>query len=597
MESVATARAAKRTAVLVVHGMGSQRPLETVRGIVDAVWLKGSDAEGGRPRIWTHPEKSGVDDIDLPVVTTNRLSGSPHRQIDFHELYWAHLMSETRAVAVLLWLFELARMGPRLKPSIAPLYWVALIFLSALVLSISLVTVQAVVEFSALIADATTWPLLSKDLHSLLYVFFVAIGVTALLAFLAALWKGAVRLAAIVSLIVAVFVGGFILTRVYDEAAHKVVMLSLPTVLAAGVIRATMGRWGLAGLIIVVGLSCLAALQAGLTLGWDALGYGHGPWSIFSFWSTIAAFYLIALYLVLYAVFLQPYLGDAARYFRNSPGNVAVRREIRRQAVRTLQDLHVSGKYDRIIVVAHSLGTVVAYDMLRSYYSRIKDALPDPALLGKELDDIDHGGLPKFAARASGRELVRRISRIVADTTEKSSSDKIESGDSKMRAWLVTDFVTLGSPLTHAPYLMCRGKNEEQLRIDFDRRVADREFPTCPPRLLDGDCRLTFANPNTGRRQFHHGGLFALTRWTNLYFPASQLLWGDGIGGELGALFGDTSGSNIADVPVYTNKMQHDTFFAHVRYWDDLGSKNPPPHIEALRNAIDLADVGAADTL
>jgi hypothetical protein len=27
-------------------------------------------------------------------------------------------MSETRAVAVLLWLFELARLGPRLKPSI-----------------------------------------------------------------------------------------------------------------------------------------------------------------------------------------------------------------------------------------------------------------------------------------------------------------------------------------------------------------------------------------------------------------------------------------------------------------------------------------------
>jgi hypothetical protein len=34
----------------------------------------------------------------------------------------------------------------------------------------------------------------------------------------------------------------------------------------------------------------------------------------------------VALYLALYAVFLQPYLGDAARYFRNSPGNVAVRR-------------------------------------------------------------------------------------------------------------------------------------------------------------------------------------------------------------------------------------------------------------------------------
>ena len=32
-----------RTAVLVVHGMGSQRPLETVRGIINAVWFDDDD--------------------------------------------------------------------------------------------------------------------------------------------------------------------------------------------------------------------------------------------------------------------------------------------------------------------------------------------------------------------------------------------------------------------------------------------------------------------------------------------------------------------------------------------------------------------------
>src|SRR5579859_3129901 len=99
------AAARKRTAVLVVHGMGSQRPLDTVRGVVDAVWLEGDASASGQRRIWTHPEKSGVDDIDLPVITTNFVPGTDHRVIDFHELYWAHLMSETRATAVLLWLF------------------------------------------------------------------------------------------------------------------------------------------------------------------------------------------------------------------------------------------------------------------------------------------------------------------------------------------------------------------------------------------------------------------------------------------------------------------------------------------------------------
>ena len=110
MDSTAATGAHKRTAVLVVHGMGSQRPLDTVRGIVDAVWLEGDKTARGLRRIWTHPERSGVDDIDLPVITTNFIPDT-HRRTDFHELYWAHLMSETRAVAVLLWLFELARVS------------------------------------------------------------------------------------------------------------------------------------------------------------------------------------------------------------------------------------------------------------------------------------------------------------------------------------------------------------------------------------------------------------------------------------------------------------------------------------------------------
>ena len=98
---------------------------------------------------------------------------------------------------------------------------------------------------------------------------------------------------------------------------------------------------------------------------------------------------MIVLYFALNALFLQSYLGDAARYFRNSPGNVTVRREIRKEAVDTLDALHASGKYDRIIVVAHSLGTVVAYDMLRAYFSRICNNLPDPAALGPQVDDVD----------------------------------------------------------------------------------------------------------------------------------------------------------------------------------------------------------------
>jgi hypothetical protein len=595
MASQAIPAAHNRTAVLVVHGMGSQRPLDTVRGVVNAVWLGADHPTGKARRIWTHPERTGLD-IDLPVITTNILPEDGYHRIDFHEFYWAHLMSETRAVAVLLWLFELARMGPRLKPSIAALYWATLVFLSVLILSLSTGVIQLSVQFIQRVADLIPSPhSIVNDYHLLISVLLLAITVMAGFALIAAIWKRAVKLAAWSLGITAVTVLAFLLTNGYPRLSEQVTNLLLPTLLAILVVKATMNGWGLAGLGIILLLSAAAFCFALYWFHWFAVGFatmydeGWIPWSITSYWSSAAACYFVAIYLALYAVFLQPYLGDAARYFRNSPANVSVRREIRRQAVSTLEALHLSGDYDRIVVVAHSLGTVVAYDMLRAYYSRINQALPGGYLLGPDFDAVDLGTLAKSEARAKGREIVKQMAHAVATARK--------SGDTDLRAWLVTDFVTLGSPLTHALYLMCRGKTEEELRADFERRTLEREFPTCPPRMVDGDGRLTFVNPNDHKRYFHHGGQFALTRWTNLYFPVSQLLWGDAIGGEVGSIFGDPkTGSNIADVPVHTHTTDADTFFAHVLYWS-LKFGPDAPHIDTLRRAIDLADHGASNNL
>jgi hypothetical protein len=66
----------RRTAVLVVHGMGSQRALDTVRGVINAVWLD-KDTEPGPndKRYWLHPERKS-DDLDLSVLTTNEVPGT-----------------------------------------------------------------------------------------------------------------------------------------------------------------------------------------------------------------------------------------------------------------------------------------------------------------------------------------------------------------------------------------------------------------------------------------------------------------------------------------------------------------------------------------
>jgi hypothetical protein len=387
---------------------------------------------------------------------------------------------------------------------------------------------------------------------------------------------------------------------------------------AAFAAGALMGRWGLRSFAWAYGLSWLAFLIYCVALlvadGFAFTAFRHDvaalrvPWALNGRWSLAFAWLVIGGYLALNAVFLQPYLGDAARYFRGSPANVAVRREIRRQAVQTLEELHKGGLYDRIVVVAHSLGTVVAYDMLRAYYGRVCDTMPMPTSeVAQAFDELDGrratGNLPRAQLRDFGRRVIASIEAAVASQRAAASAVPDKSAEGVPPAWLVTDFVTLGSPLTHAAYLMCTPSGgaadtgiRAQLRVDFLRRVEQREFPICPPKRLDQDGLLTFGNPRRGgARQFHHGGLFALTRWTNLYFRNEQLFWGDAIGGIVGGeRLGELFGRGIVDVAVWTAGEQRTSeFFTHTAYWATSWKGKSQVGADCLlrlRQAINLAE-------
>jgi hypothetical protein len=135
---------------------------------------------------------------------------------------------------------------------------------------------------------------------------------------------------------------------------------------------------------------------------------------------------------------------------------------------------------------------------------------------------------------------------------------------------------------------MCDGKTEDKLVDDFHRRVKQREFPVCPPKKQDMDGLLSFTNPNTGRKEFHHAALFGMTRWTNLFFPINQMFWGDAIGGALKDIFG----RYIADTPVSTVNPAAPRFFTHTAYWKiSCPMGRAAPHIVALRQAVNLEDI------
>lgn len=591
----------KRTAVLVVHGIGSQRALETVRGVIRGVWRNKGNPDDKENKLWTHPEKSGVD-IDLTVMTTSEVPGSADKRVvDFHELYWAHLMSETKAVAVLLWLYELCRKGPVMRTGLNALWWAVSIFLCLMNLSFAVLALRGVLLFSETSAQNILIAPFLLLLCSVVFGLYVALRWQALRLIL---WLAVFCVAGFAAglgylWLEGTFPGG---NGVLD-GAEILTLIGLPTLDALLATYLVMGQQGLRAFWRTLAVSLLVSLAF---IWADQHWYDRSlaetvlrawPWGLNSPWSAPIAFGVIGIYLAANGAFLQPYLGDAARYFRGSPANVAVRRAIRKEAVDTLARLHDSGRYDRIVVVAHSLGTVVAYDMLRAYFSRICDELPPITLLGQEFLDVD--GAPwqpeKVATHEEKVELRRKARQLIANIADVTVRRPVEQRHFK--SWLVTDFVTLGSALSHAYFLMCEETKEpdaaeknghERLRADFRRRVEEREFPTCPPKRLQHDGLLAFDNPRKKIRQIHHGALFGLTRWTNIYFPIEQIFWGDAIGGPLAPIFG----RHIVDLPVSTKLAGGADFFTHTAYWnvDRKPDTWKAPHLAALRDAVDLSD-------
>ena len=71
------------------------------------------------------------------------------------------------------------------------------------------------------------------------------------------------------------------------------------------------------------------------------------------------------------------FVGDAARYLSSSPSNIKMRQEIRSEGVQLLRKLHEQG-YGRIVVVGHSLGSVIAYDILKNPLGRVQRTVRIP---------------------------------------------------------------------------------------------------------------------------------------------------------------------------------------------------------------------------
>lgn len=151
---------------------------------------------------------------------------------------------------------------------------------------------------------------------------------------------------------------------------------------------------------------------------------------------------------------VRAYLSDAVRYLAPRPANIESRRRIREEGLTLLRRLH-AGRYERIIIVGHSLGTVIGLDLVRSLWDELRH--PDPCRAGDQAyaavfdeacDRLDPGG------PADGAQPVPAVSTAELDAFQAAQFDLWRAGRAAGVPWLISDFVSTVSPLTYAPLLL-----------------------------------------------------------------------------------------------------------------------------------------------
>ncbi len=282
---------------------------------------------------------------------------------------------------------------------------------------------------------------------------------------------------------------------------------------------------------------------------------------------------------------LLPYFGDAASYLSAHTETVQSRQGVRNRGLALLKALHEDPEYDRVIVIAHSLGSVLAYDLLHILWHEVgptKDNPPGPKAIDalKAVDDF-------VAAAPKGiwdADTIARFQALQWQAFMTLSAQKGKPDTETLSGWKISDLITLGSPLSSAEFLITDG------RQDFKRMKEERVLPTAPPQPYNGEHGVLYPDTEKGEAA-HHAAVFSTVRWTNLYdrFDSPLFLLGDAISGPLAGE--DQFGPGILDVDVEIHWGRLGwRLFTHNFYWTDTARQGDPPapHITSFRAAVGL---------
>lgn len=513
-----------KQAVIVVHGMGEQRPMATLRDFVDSV----ADSDD----VYIVPDQSTgsaeLARIKVPAGKTGRIG------TDFYEFYYADLLGGGTFAQLRGWVLGLMVRWPHQVPRDVARIWAFMWAITLLTLAWlgPLLKSNPVTAFSDLLANRGVSygnPSVTQTIMLALVCLFLSIRLSMM------------------------------------AHAHVSSQRTAPNPIRT----------------LSPNISYLMAIA--VPAGMFAAAHFAFPWKSFAWpsqdWCTTSAviactteflgiligqtwFKLLAAVIVWYLLtgFGVAYFGDVARYVGVSPQSIEGRRAIRERGLKLLDELHkrraFSGgqesalpEYQRIIIVAHSLGSIVAYDVMRIFWAQRNlcsmAKIPEPAL----------NALKEMAA-LPGRETLFDDAQLntltgLQDAVALSVRDKPEN-------WRITDFITLGSPLARADFLMSRDWPR------FLSNIVERQFPTCPPVLERSG--FTYDNQKAGGQVPHHAAMFAATRWLAIFDPVRGLLFGgDFIGGPVRKMFG--GGISQLAIRITRKGWLFPSVFTHTDYW------------------------------
>jgi hypothetical protein len=470
-------------AVVVIHGMGEQIPMDTIKDFVHAVWQKDHVITANNlpnpTEVWSKPD-ARTGSLELRRITTREsIASAPEFpagvRTDFYELYWADLTA------------------------------------------------------------GATWGSLKSWVSGLLFR---------------------------------------PLSRVPPEVRLAWLVLWL-------------------GSVIVVVLAILAVLPAS---AWKQIGF-----PALANWQWLLAAAAVAITGGVHRMGTSTF-GRVVRYTRAVPDNIAARAAVRDRGLKLLRALHDGPHYKRIVIVAHSLGTILAHDLL-SYFWAERDAartVREGTAEFAALCELEHAAARLEVAPSDPLKLNAYLAAQRALRQQLASRPAPNAPNQLDPRWLLSDLVTFGSPLTHAEFLIAADHD------DLEARKAARELPQCPPyrEILDPNvlkrAEATQAMPigtpaaqtrlmsypvvdRTDTWMLHHAAPFAAVRWTNVYDPAKLVFFGDVIGGPLAPFFGPA----ITDIDLKQRRGGRQSWtFTHTKYW----ALDEVPRTEACREAINLLD-------